>query len=87
MEYFTEERLQEFFKTVKALGETMFVAIEPKGVDHDFKTNPHTEIYGPEHSFSHNYPLLFKNAGFNLWHESYKTLSNSTMMGFFGAKS
>lgn len=86
LEYFTEQRLHAFLNTVNHLGKVMFVAIEPKGPNHDFKTNVHTEIYGPEHSFSHNYPVLFKEAGFDLWHESYKTLGNMTIMGFFGAR-
>jgi tRNA G46 methylase TrmB len=86
LEYFTQERLQEFFKEINALGKIFFIAIEPKGADHNFETNPDSQPYGPERSFSHNYPRLFKNAGFDLWQTSYKHLNNSTIMGFIGAK-
>lgn len=86
LEYFTENRLTEFLHTVNSLGKVMFIAIEPKGIDHDFGANPNTEVYGSERSFSHNYPKLFKDAGFNLWHSSYKPFSPLFIMGFFGIK-
>ncbi len=70
LEYFTEERLQAFLKAINDLGKIFFIAIEPNDGDHNFETNPNTETYGYERSFSHNYPKLFKNAGFSLWHFS-----------------
>ncbi|WP_178984934.1 class I SAM-dependent methyltransferase [Winogradskyella helgolandensis] len=72
LEYFTQPRLQEFFKEVNSLGKIIFIAIEPKGVTHNFEKNPNSELYGHERSFSHNYPKLFKEAGFNVWHNSQK---------------
>src|SRR5690606_27897931 len=86
LEYFTEQRLQAFFNKVHSLGKIIFIAIEPKGTDHDYDKNPNSQPYGPERSFSHNYKNLFENAGFSLWHTSYKTLNSSTIMGFIGAK-
>jgi hypothetical protein len=86
LEYFTEERLQAFLKEINGLGKTIFVAIEPNGTDHNFEINPKSQTYGPERSFSHNYPKLFKNAGFRLWHISYKPFDPSFSHGFFGAK-
>jgi len=70
LEYFTEERLLAFLKAINKLGKIYFVAIEPNDIEHNFETNPNSQTYGSEHSFSHNYPELFKNAGFNLWHFS-----------------
>ena len=70
LEYFTEKRLGEFFKAVNGLGKVFFVAIEPNGSNHNFNDNPNSVIYGYERSFSHNYPKLFKDAGFKLWHHS-----------------
>lgn len=70
LEYFIEARLQEFFNEINRLGKTIFVAIEPNGGDHNFEINPNSQLYGNEPSFSHNYPKLFKNAGFSLWHFS-----------------
>ena len=72
LEYFTEQRLQEFFDKLNGLGKIIFFAIEPNGLDHDFRTNPNSQIYGPECAFSHNYPKLFQNAGFKIWHLSNK---------------
>jgi len=75
LEYFTENRLQEFFNKLNSLGKTIFVAIEPNGVDHDFSRNPGSQPYGHERSFSHNYAALFEKAGFELWHYSKKEYS------------
>ena len=78
LEYFTPSKLKRLLEHLSNFQDILFVAIEPKGPHHNFKKNPNTELYGPERSFSHNYPVLFQNAGFVLWHESYKisTLSN-----------
>ena len=85
LEYFTESRLQDFLQQVNRLGNTIFIAIEPNGVDHDLKINKHSEPYGYERSFSHNYELLFKNAGFNLWHHSKKDSSTEHYLSYMGA--
>lgn len=88
LEYFLEERLQELLTNIKRLGPIFFVAIEPNGADHDFETQPNTQLYGDEPSFSHNYPLLFENAGFSLWHFSQKPWHNGgNLQTFVGAKS
>jgi ubiquinone/menaquinone biosynthesis C-methylase UbiE len=88
LEYFTEKKLSEFLKFVHKLGKTIFVAVEPIALDHDFSVNPNTQLYGMERSFSHNYPKLFKDAGFKLWHESKKRLGNyECYFMFLGAES
>lgn len=87
LEYFTEDRLQDFFNELNELGKTMVIAIEPNGIEHDFAVNPNSQTYGSERSFSHNYPKLFKNSSFELWHISKKTLEkNTNFISFIGAK-
>ena len=66
LEYFTERRLADFLSYLRVLEKIIFVAIEPVGIDHDFDVNPNTQLYGIERSFSHNYPKLFKDAGFDI---------------------
>jgi hypothetical protein len=86
LEYFTEQRLKDFLNKLNGLGKIIFVAIEPNGIKHDFKTNPNSELYGYERSFSHNYAKLFKDAGFNLWHVSQKPcVPDSYNQSFVGA--
>ncbi|EDP70120.1 hypothetical protein FBALC1_11322 [Flavobacteriales bacterium ALC-1] len=88
LEYFTQERLQAFLTEINNLGKVIFIAIEPNDIGHDFKTNPDSQPYGHERSFSHNYPQLFKTAGFSLWHVSHKDFgSNMSIQSFIGAKS
>lgn len=87
LEYFIQSRLQEFLKNINRLGEVIFIAIEPNGSTHDFEKNLNSEIYGNEPSFSHNYPHLFKNAGFHLWHLSQKSYAQAgSVQTIIGAK-
>jgi precorrin-6B methylase 2 len=87
LEYFLEQRLQDFLKEVNQLGKIIFVAIEPNASDQNFETQHNTKLYGNEPSFSHNYPKLFKNADFNLWHFSQKPWFNGgNTQTFIGAK-
>ncbi|MDF4201852.1 class I SAM-dependent methyltransferase [Maribacter sp. SA7] len=72
LEYFTQPKLQEFLHHINVLGKTTFVAIEPNGIHHNLKTNKASQPYGYERSFSHNYEILFKTAGFHLWHNTTK---------------
>lgn len=86
LEYFTEERLLDFLKKINSLGKIIFVAIEPNGADHNFEINPKSKPYGAERSFSHNYPKLFKDANFSLWHASKKPFNELSIQTFIGAK-
>lgn len=87
LEYFIESQLQELLNNISKIGHTFFVAIEPNGGDHDFEASPNSQLYGNEPSFSHNYPLLFKNAGFKIWHFSQQPWSGGfDKQTFIGAK-
>ncbi|MFK7800272.1 MAG: class I SAM-dependent methyltransferase [Anaerolineae bacterium] len=87
LEYFTQERLLAFFNKLNSLENTIFVAIEPNGLEHDFSINPDSQPYGNERSFSHNYPKLFTKAGFKLWHQSRKAYpDNDHYLSFIGAR-
>jgi len=86
LEYFTEDRLTEFLAKLNSLGKTIFVAIEPNGIHHNFDENPNSELYGHERSFSHNYAELFKNAGFSLWHLSFKPYDETALLSYIGAE-
>ena len=70
LEYFAQKRLEAFFRTVNRLENVLFLTMEPNAADHNFRIHPDSRPYGHESSFSHNYPLLFKKAGFQVWHES-----------------
>ncbi|AYN66672.1 class I SAM-dependent methyltransferase [Euzebyella marina] len=88
LEYFTQNQLEHVFERISEFRLSFLVISEPKGINHDFNTNQNSEIYGPEHSFSHNYPTLLKKANLKIWHESYKKLeSDDFLFCFIGAKS
>lgn len=87
LEYFTEKQVKQLFNNLNGLGKIIFVAIEPKSIEHDFTSHPNSKIYGYESSFSHNYPKLFKDAGFNLWHESQQDFySDEFVISLIGTK-
>ncbi|GAA0745716.1 hypothetical protein GCM10009431_21040 [Gaetbulibacter jejuensis] len=86
LEYFLEQQLQELLIEINKLKNIFFVSIEPNGASHDFDKDPNTQLYGDEPSFSHNYPKLFKNAGFTLWHFSQIQLEGESKQTFIGAK-
>lgn len=85
LEYFTESKLLDFLQQINRLGNTIFVAIEPNGVNHDLNANAGSEPYGYERSFSHNYKVLFKKAGFTLWHSSIKDSTLDHYFSYIGA--
>ncbi|MGJ8593054.1 MAG: class I SAM-dependent methyltransferase [Aquaticitalea sp.] len=87
LEYFTEAQLKELLNFLNSLGKIIFIAIEPNDVKHDFKSGLNSQLYGHERSFSHNYPKLFKDAGFSLWHMSQKSpVLGEHILTFIGAK-
>ncbi|WP_339627011.1 class I SAM-dependent methyltransferase [uncultured Winogradskyella sp.] len=87
LEYFTEEDLNVLLEKIYNLGQVIFVAIEPNGINHDFNKNPESELYGQERSFSHNYSKVFKEIGYSIWHYSSKpSVKNSFNQTFLGAK-
>lgn len=69
-EYSSEKRLVDFLGYLSELNHVTLIVIEPVGINVDFNSNPQSQPYGYERSFSHNYIKLFKEAGFVLWHES-----------------
>lgn len=77
LEYFPQKRLHVFLKMINFIGNVIFVAIEPNGLDHDFIKNPNSQPYGNERSFSHNYMAYFKEAGFDFWHISRKVYAQN----------
>ncbi|MEP2688094.1 class I SAM-dependent methyltransferase [Maribacter dokdonensis] len=86
LEYFTQQQLKCLFKSLKHLKNTIFIAIEPIGVDVDFTKNPNSQPYGIERSFSHNYTQLFEDTGFSLWYQSLiEGVQKEADFGVFGA--
>ena len=67
LEYFPENTLRSLLNHIKTYcSPCILVVIEPIGIHHDLASSNHSEPYSNEFSFSHNYPYLFKEAGFTL---------------------
>lgn len=65
LEYFSETDLQLFLRKIaQHHSPALFVAIEPKGVDHDLEKSSSSAVYSNEHSFSHHYLYHFEAAGY-----------------------
>lgn len=70
-EYFLREQLLGLFVTMAQRSTpTLISLIEPLGLEHDLDSDPGSCHYGSEHSFSHNYPVLLREAGFRILHQS-----------------
>ncbi len=66
LEYFTEPALATMLKRLSRSGPVCFALLEPIAREHDLDADPRSHLYGSERSFSHNYPRLFKEAGFTI---------------------
>lgn len=65
LEYFLETELAELFAWLRGHhAPAVVVLVEPIGADHDLSRHPESRLYGVEHSFSHNYPRILRDAGF-----------------------
>lgn len=76
LEYFTQEDLASLFADVAdRMQPSIFASVEPLALDFDF-SQPNSRHYGTEYTFSHNYPYLFKNNGFDIVHENIQTFDD-----------
>jgi SAM-dependent methyltransferase len=71
LEYFLQDDLEVLFSHIGSHRKpAAVVVIETIGSDHDLETEQDSLIYGREMSFSHNYPHLLRQAGFEIVHQS-----------------
>ncbi|HFC12312.1 MAG TPA: methyltransferase domain-containing protein [Anaerolineae bacterium] len=67
LEYFTTTDLEEMFgRIATSMQPSIFILVEPIALTHDLATDVASHPYGTEYTFSHNYPHLLKQAGFDL---------------------
>jgi trans-aconitate methyltransferase len=66
MEYFDPAGLAAIFAGLASHPGTAVALVEPLAPDHDLAVQTRSRIFGPENSFSHNYPHLLQTAGFHI---------------------
>lgn len=70
-EYFLQSELESMFKHIaEHLTPAVIGVVETLGSDHNLETETASLIYGRELAFSHNYPYLLHEAGFEIVHHS-----------------
>lgn len=71
LEYFPEAKLRELLSHIAhERRPTAFAMVEPIDRGFDLARDTASRVYGPERSWSHNYPQLFRQSGFELrWHK------------------
>ena len=70
-EYFLKSELMSLFQHISThCQSSSIMIIETIGSDHDLVNDLQTEVYGRELSFSHNYPNILKDHGFQIIHQS-----------------
>lgn len=71
LEYLPLASVRRLFAHIAGrLGPALVSLCEPVGIAHDLERELFSMPYGSEHSFSHNYPHLLREAGFRLLHNS-----------------
>jgi hypothetical protein len=71
LEYFTQAEVRQLFTHIaRRLGPALVSLCEPVGLDHDLDRDVASSPYGTEHSFSHNYLHLLREAGFQVLYSS-----------------
>ncbi len=71
LEYLPLASVRQLFAHIAgSLGPALISLCEPVGMSHDLERDLLSMPYGSEHSFSHNYPHLLREAGFRLLHNS-----------------
>jgi len=70
LEYFLKEEVELIFSHVATLAPAAIALIETIGSNHDLENQPSSYVYARELAFSHNYPELLRNAGFEILHQS-----------------
>lgn len=71
LEYFRRDDLRRLFAHMASRCSPTLVSFsEPVGVEHDLDSDTGSPPYGVESSFSHNYPHLLAEAGFEMLHRS-----------------
>lgn len=67
LEYFTTTDLEEMFSKISAtMQPAIFILVEPVALTHNLESDFESHPYGTEYTFSHNYPHILKQAGFDL---------------------
>ena len=61
-----ETELKEIYALLKANSPVALALVEPLYNDYDLDAESASRSSGQEHSFSHNYPRLLQEAGFEL---------------------
>ncbi|MFT5701026.1 MAG: SAM-dependent methyltransferase [Desulforhopalus sp.] len=76
-EYFTQNDIEILLEHISTnLAPCIIVIIEPLAPDHDLKLQTTSKCFGGEYSFSHNYPYMFNNAGFNITYLKEKNIQS-----------
>ena len=67
LEYLSEATLHQLLKTIRSNHlESMVLFVEPIAADFDLELETSSRLHGSEFSFSHNYPNMLKNTGFEI---------------------
>jgi len=66
LEYFPEPKLRKLLLQAAGTGTAAFAIVEPVDRGHDLALQTASINYGTERSWSHNYPHLFRDCGYQL---------------------
>ncbi len=83
LEYFTNDELREMFgRIANEKSPAVYIGVEPMALDHDIATQFDSRPYGTEYTFSHNYPHLLEESGFQVSLTQQKRFDNHQICTF-----
>ncbi|MGB1253027.1 MAG: class I SAM-dependent methyltransferase [Candidatus Promineifilaceae bacterium] len=85
-EYFTQTDLSDLFSHIATqMQPSVLMLVEPVGLTQNLETQKVSETYGTEYSFSHGYPILVGEAGFDIRHVGIQTFEGHRLVAVVGA--
>lgn len=66
LEYFSQNSVSLLLETLAKSAPCAALLIEPLAPEHDLNSEVQSYVFGRENSFSHNYPYLLRQAGFDV---------------------
>ena len=66
LEYFTQHELEGMLRSIAGHEPVCFALMEPIAFDYDLETEIQSRLFDSDMSLSHNYPRIFREAGFRV---------------------
>ncbi len=82
LEYFPKPSLESLFGHIaRECAPNLVFVLEPLSIDYDLSRERESRTYGVEFSLSHNYPLILREAGFDIVRQQEAAFFDHRLLG------